>query len=125
MAEIRVLAVFTLVFYSLLVSACVFEVQRKNNIPVVGVWRNTEASFFGSGWDQCVFKADLTFSCMNYPKDGDLVLPYDGNWSLVGNEFQLYFDVEPILTFVVSSINNDVFVLQNKVGETLFYEKVK
>lgn len=125
MARLGLLNFLALLSLSMVLPGCVSNNSQGFHASMVGNWENRSASLFGSGWDQCAFKSDFKFDCVNYPKEGSLVLPYEGAWYLVGDELQLNFDAEPMLVFTVLSIDEAAFHLKNKKGEKLTYEKVK
>ncbi|MFA0813973.1 hypothetical protein [Microbulbifer epialgicus] len=101
---------------------CSFASNNAANVDVslVGKWENTSSSFFGSGWDQCEFKEDKSFECTNFPNEGGLVLPYDGDWSFINNKLTIiYSEIDEPLIFSVSDMSADSLVVETRKGEVL------
>ncbi len=94
---------------------------KENN--VVGIWENKKSSIFGSsGWDICEFKMKDRFICTNYPKIGDLALPYEGYWKLEGKSIVLTkFDSSGGIKVKITGLSKNRLSLEKSSGEEFFY----
>jgi hypothetical protein len=118
-----------LFFYLLLLVAgpisCAYsqDVTQSAGLDLVGKWENKNGSLFGTGWDECEFLEDLSFKCFNYPFEGDLVLPYDGKWSVLKGELRIMLDGYAT-PFKLIYKKDNVFEAHNEKGVQT-YHRVK
>lgn len=126
MGKISLLTFTAGVFLSIVSCSCASNNRINENISLVGKWENTSSSFFDSGWDQCEFKDDKYFICTNFPKEGALVLPYEGRWSFSNNKLTLTLSgIEDTLIFRVSDVGALSLVVKTEKGNVLKYSKVE
>ncbi|MDP5211363.1 hypothetical protein [Microbulbifer sp. 2205BS26-8] len=105
----RIIAYFILVGASPISCAQVEMRSEHGELQLVGKWRNSQGSLFGSGWDECEFFVDNKFKCSNYPSEGGLVLPFEGEWRIVGGNLRLMVDDNFPKSFRMLNTNKETF----------------
>lgn len=109
----------------MLVSHSVFSCDDQEKL-IVGSWENTQNSLFGSGHDECTFLANNKFECTNYPHDGDLILPFEGDWKVRGNKLVLIVDDVKLTTeFEIKQLDGKGFRLSKTKSENFIFQKRK
>lgn len=109
----------------ILISHSVFSCDDQEKL-IIGSWENTQNSLFDSGHDECTFFANNKFECTNYPHEGDLVLPFEGDWSIRGNKLVLIIDnVRLITEFEIKQLDDKSFRLSNTKAEKFLFQKRK
>lgn len=92
---------------------------------LVGRWQNRSGGFFRLSWDQCEFFQDNRFACISYPLKDDVVLNYDGIWSLAGNQLQLRLGQDQPFIYYIIETGRDSFTVDSRLSGVRTFYRIK